>query len=506
MTRIGLHSADSPFVAIAGTSARMLAQSAQRAGYRVAALDVFGDRDTRAVSDLWFDIAGSTPLTISEARVTDALQRLARLARPARTTRISGWIGTSGLEPMYAALASNPHLPRCLGNTPAAVAAVRTPDRFFALLDDLKVPHPEVAWRAPDERSDWLCKDMDSCGGMRVMPADGTTMQPDVAAPSTRYFQRRGGGTPMSALFVAARGHAMIVGFAEQLTVAVGECPYVYAGAIGPIEIAPELAEQLAGVVEAIVARTNLVGLNSMDFLLDGAAFQVLEINPRPSATMALYEAAEAVTWPHGLLGAHIEACLHGVLPHDPRHGAAHIHGHAVAHGHDHAHAHGANHDRDHGESPDHDHDHGRASGHGRGMPQVHTPVLKPSARIARIAGQRIVFAPCSFIASAHFSDTCLRDPCCHDIPSAGTSIDVGQPVCTLAVLVSAAEADGGAHAAGSAPTTGDAAATGDGTPRTARAAARRAAVCAALDRHEARILDLIAHCHDLEHAPIQTL
>jgi hypothetical protein len=42
-----------PFVALAGLSARWLAQSAARAGLHAAALDIFGDRDTR-------EAAGST--------------------------------------------------------------------------------------------------------------------------------------------------------------------------------------------------------------------------------------------------------------------------------------------------------------------------------------------------------------------------------------------------------------------------------------------------------------
>lgn len=44
--------ARAPFVAVAGLSARMLAQSAARAGLRVVALDVFGDCDTREASEL----------------------------------------------------------------------------------------------------------------------------------------------------------------------------------------------------------------------------------------------------------------------------------------------------------------------------------------------------------------------------------------------------------------------------------------------------------------------
>jgi predicted ATP-grasp superfamily ATP-dependent carboligase len=52
-----------------------------------------------------------------------------------------------------------------------------------------------------------------------------------------------------------------------------------------------------------------LVGLNSIDFLVDGNAVWLLEINPRPGATVDIFEPAAG-----SLVALHVEAC-HGVLP-----------------------------------------------------------------------------------------------------------------------------------------------------------------------------------------------
>ncbi|MDB5834148.1 MAG: ATP-binding protein, partial [Caballeronia sp.] len=48
----GTRFAQAPYIATVGLSARMLAQSARRAGLNVAALDIFGDRDTRRFAPL----------------------------------------------------------------------------------------------------------------------------------------------------------------------------------------------------------------------------------------------------------------------------------------------------------------------------------------------------------------------------------------------------------------------------------------------------------------------
>ncbi len=58
-----------------------------------------------------------------------------------------------------------------------------------------------------------------------------------------------------------------------------------------------------------MAAAFRLVGLNSIDFLVANDAFHLLEINPRPGATLDIFVDREG-----GLLTAHIEACR-GCLP-----------------------------------------------------------------------------------------------------------------------------------------------------------------------------------------------
>lgn len=368
-----MHDADSraPRVAVAGLSARLLAQSAARAGFDVVALDIFGDRDTREAANMWFDIGGNG-LSIDRARLYEALESAARLPR------MLGLVVTSGLEPMTGELSRAPRVPRFIGNGEQA-QAVRDPRRFFALLDEADIAHPEVCFTAPAVREGWLVKRADGCGGTHIEKFEHAQN-----IRENTYFQRIAQGRSYSALFLAAHREVCVIGFAEQLSVQAGDFPFVHAGSIGPVDLPARAAERIVRAIEHIVWKTDLTGLNSIDFLLDGDSVSVLEINTRPSSTMALYETAWPDIWPRGLIGAHLDACLHGVLPQ-----------------------------------------------------ALHTAMQTPPIR----AGQRVVFSPTSFTVSRTFSDACFNDPNCHDVPIAGARIEAGYPVCTVSATASTIDA-----------------------------------------------------------------
>jgi uncharacterized protein len=278
-----------------------------------------------------------------------------------------GFVTGSGLEPLARELGKVSRLPRFIGNGAAASAAVREPRRFFALLDELDIAHPETAFTLPAPLDGWLVKRPDGCGGTHIHLASA-------GHGADAYFQRMAPGRSMSALFIGARREASVIGFAEQLSVAAGALPFLHAGSIGPVDLPAAVSARLTRAIEAIVARTDLSGLNSLDFLLDGDTFQVLEINARPSSTLTLYETASPGAWPRGLIGCHLDACIEGRLP----------------------------------------------------------PPGPPAAR-AR-AGQRVVFSPREFIVSQRLSDACFADTVCRDVPRAGVRIGHGEPVCTLLV------------------------------------------------------------------------
>lgn len=301
---------------VAALSARTLAESARRGGWRVIALDLFGDVDTRRASARWQPIGDPADARIDPPRLAAAL------ADAALETDVAGWVAGSGFDAPQAAAfaAAGATLPR-LGMAADVVAAVRHPSTFFATLDRLGLAHPEVRTTPPHAPAGWLVKDAGGSGGWHIHAAADPGPAPGVS-PSV-YWQRVHPGTPMSALFLADGQRAALVGLNRLLVRPLGARPYVYHGAIGPID-APALRARIAAALDALVPAFGLRGLASLDFLADGEQPVLLEINPRPSDTMALYDAH----WPGGLLRAHVDA-LGGRLPPGTPHDAS-VRGHEI--------------------------------------------------------------------------------------------------------------------------------------------------------------------------------
>lgn len=285
-------------LAVAAVSARLLAEAAARDGFEVIALDLFGDVDTCEVASRWFSIG--TGLKIDPALTLAALQVLAHRGD------VSGWVAGSGFEGHPELLAQGAALLPLIGCTPESVAAVRDPARFFDTLAAHGIDHPPVQWTPPADTGGWLVKDAQGCGGWHVRRLSS----PGVAGalPPHGYFQREQPGTPMSATFVANGQDAAILGFNEQIVFAFGARPFVYGGVIGPVPLAAAVARRVSHAVRSVTAAFSLRGLCSLDFLLDGERVSVLEVNPRPPASMALYGEQR-------VMAAHLRACMLGELP-----------------------------------------------------------------------------------------------------------------------------------------------------------------------------------------------
>jgi predicted ATP-grasp superfamily ATP-dependent carboligase len=115
-------------------------------------------------------------------------------------------------------------------------------------------------------------------------------------------------GVPMSATFIANGDDAMLLGINELIVRPMGDSPHAYCGCVGPVAVPADLARRIGDAVRALSAEFGLRGWCSLDFMRDGDALGVLEVNPRPPASMSLYAH-------HGLVDAQVRACLHAELP-----------------------------------------------------------------------------------------------------------------------------------------------------------------------------------------------
>lgn len=285
---------------IVAVTGRALAASAVRGGHRVAVLDCFADRDTRSLASTCRSVVSSHGIRFEEHTLLEAARTLA--PPPAGLVYGSGFEGRPGL------LARLARGRRLYGNVPEVVERMRDPHRFFPLLDRLGILAPEVRHRRPARPDGWLVKRPGGAGGAHVRLAGAWR------PPADAYYQRREPGRTLSVLFLANGERALILGANRQWTAtARPDRPFLYGGAVGGVPLPSAVERDIHRRLDALVAATGLVGLNGLDFILQGRCWLALELNPRPTATMELYDPDYA----RGLFEWHRRACL-GALPNRP--------------------------------------------------------------------------------------------------------------------------------------------------------------------------------------------
>jgi predicted ATP-grasp superfamily ATP-dependent carboligase len=272
-----------------------MAAAALRAGYVPLVADLFGDADTRAMAARYRPLQGRFGSGVRERDVITALDAL----REAWPGPIEGLVLGSGFERSPRLIGALERRFRLIGASAEAVASLKDPFAFADLLRRLRVPHPEVG-RAGERGAQgvWLSKRRGGSGGGHIRVARAGPAQ------AGRYVQRCVAGTPYAAAFLADGRRASIIGFSEQWTTPSRHAPWRYGGAIEPARLPASISGAVEAAVAAIVDEVGLKGLASADFLVEGERWWLLEVNPRPGATLDVLDRR-----PTPLLQRHIEAC-----------------------------------------------------------------------------------------------------------------------------------------------------------------------------------------------------
>ncbi len=293
-------------VLIAAVSGRALAASARRGGYLPLVADFFGDQDTVAAAQGQVTLRDGFAQGFREHELMEALERLASQHVPV------GIVCGTGFEDRPQLLARLKQRWPLFGNSADKVARAKDPETFAALCRDCGIAHPRVSLSPPAARHSWVAKRRGGSGGRHVAAASVKEFGEGV------YYQSRVPGKPVSALLLANGVCAVVLGFSEQWACPAPRQRFRYGGAVRPADIAPGLAQRLAESACRLAAALSLTGLNSADFMVDGDDFWILEINPRPGATLDIFEADGA-----SLFSLHMRACA-GDLPDEaPRLGGA---------------------------------------------------------------------------------------------------------------------------------------------------------------------------------------
>ncbi len=300
-----------PHVLIGGVTARALAVSAVRAGYRVTAVDAFGDLDLR-------EVAAVISLRPEHGTRYSALAA----AAAAEVVRADLVAYTSNFENHPDAVARLAEGRRLLGNPPDTLARVRDPIELMRLLRRQGFATPTTRATPPVARAGrgaWLRKPRRSGGGHGTIP-----WRPGRPVPRSCYLQERIVGTPGSLVFAADGRTAVTLGLTRQLVADAhfGAHGFRYCGSLlgrsraGLFPRQEELLEAATAVASAVTAEFGLVGLNGVDFIARAGVPYPIEVNPRYSASMELVERAHGLS----MFEVHARACR-GILPAAPSSG-----------------------------------------------------------------------------------------------------------------------------------------------------------------------------------------
>jgi predicted ATP-grasp superfamily ATP-dependent carboligase len=294
-------------ILIAALSGRGLAASARRAGYLPLVADAFGDSDT---AELAADARRVTDAARIGFRTKPVFAALAELEAAAPSPPIGLVLG-SGFEDRPKLIAALSRRYRLIGNGAETIARAKNPAGFFALLDTLRIAHPATQLAPPSDTRGWLSKRIGGSGGTHVVDAAAAERS------ARRYYQQRVDGVPHSVLAVATRDGVHIVGISRQWTVGEGPRPFRYGGAAGPVQLPPAADASMRNSAEAVCAALGLIGLVAFDFLLAGDAPILIEVNPRPGATLDVFDDAGGA-----LFRAHVDACRGSIAALPALHGA----------------------------------------------------------------------------------------------------------------------------------------------------------------------------------------
>lgn len=254
-------------VLVVAVSARMLAELAVADGYEVVALDQFGDVDLRAVAP------GAT------APSSDAL---VKLAAGLEADAVVYGAGFENRPDLVSRLACGREL---LGTAPERLAEVRDPWAVGAAARAAGARFPETrAAVAVSAAGEWLRKPLRGGGGRGVRRWKGGALR------ATEVLQRRICGLSCSAVAIGDGRGAVVLGLTEQLHRSPG---FGWMGNVVPPRLPPgELAElggQLRAVCAEVAVRFGVRGAFGVDAVWDRRNAWVLEVNPRPPASLELF-------------------------------------------------------------------------------------------------------------------------------------------------------------------------------------------------------------------------
>lgn len=290
---------EAPALVVVGASIRAWAASARRAGWLVRGADLFADRDL---------------LSIAEATAVAPEDYPAGLAAAVARFPPGPWCYCGALEnapDLVDSLAAARPLAGCPG---AVLRRVRSPRLLAAALAAAGILSPETRDDPLGLPTDgtWLVKPRRSAAGrgIGIWSGDGALSAAAGAGAGKSVWQARVAGVPVSGSFVVDGEGARLVGTTEQF-VGVRSWhapPFAWCGCVdvAPDRLPDPIRLQWLAIGDALGRAFGVRGAIGVDAILSPEGrLVVLEVNPRPTASMELVDRREG----GALAGDHLRAC-----------------------------------------------------------------------------------------------------------------------------------------------------------------------------------------------------
>lgn len=310
---------------LVGLATRALAESALHSGFRPRTVDFYGDLDQKRRVE-------NVALGRDLARRYSALEAALAAAPLAARSVAYG----ADLENSPAAVARIARGRELLGNPPLVLRAVRNPAALFAALARGGMPTPLTVFPrgtarlpraapgdghppAPPRRMSspgsprarrWLRKPRSGGGGRGI-----ALLEPAATAANARHIDRDEilqelvEGPTLSLTFLADGAGVRPLALSLQLEdrEAFGAAPFGYVGSLSRLPSGIDECSVREGATRAATIVTRAFGLrgwNGMDFILRRGEVVPLEMNPRYTASMELWDGPSV-----RLFAAHVDAC-----------------------------------------------------------------------------------------------------------------------------------------------------------------------------------------------------
>ena len=293
-------------ILIVSLSGRGLAASAARGERVIGVIDAFSDIDTREHSAFYEQVPQASDGGFDAVCLKQTFERCI-----ARNDLLEGWVAGSGLESSVNLLREMSLRLPLIGNEPRVFETCAHRDKLIQRAEKIGISCMPRHTDLPH-----LIKRPATCGGWHIH-FDGMS---EFSGIREAYLP----GVSISHVFLASNEQILSVGFGTQWHSHHDKSsPFSYGGAINRCLLSESERLRLQEWSRRLSVDMGLRGLNNIDYLWCAGETYFLELNPRPSASMDIYDQ----DYPDGLFDAHIKS-YRGQLPPTPP--ALKIRAHAV--------------------------------------------------------------------------------------------------------------------------------------------------------------------------------